>query len=126
MGFEEEAETMSKIHFTDASVKRLKIPAGKSQADFFETRHTGRSLILTLNKSGRHAWSVMFYEHGKPRRRKLGWYGYSDGAFPELGAKQARQAVDDFDVASYLAKGKTGSFKEVAELWLKRHVRRPG
>ena len=114
---------MSKIHFTDASVKRLKIPAGKSQADFFETRHTGRSLILTLNKSGRHAWSVLFYQAGKPRRRKLGWYGYSDGAFPELGAKQARQAVDDFDVASYLAKGKTGSFKEVAELWLKRHVR---
>ena len=31
---------MSKIHFTDASVKRLKMPAGKSQADFFETLAT--------------------------------------------------------------------------------------
>ena len=112
----------SKIHFTDATVKRLKLPIGARQADYFETIVPGRSLILTLNRSGRHAWSVLFYQAGKPKRKKLGWSGYSDGAFPKLGAKQARQAAIDFDVPTYLASGKTGSFKEVAEAWLKRHV----
>lgn len=114
---------MPKIHFTDAKIKRLKLPADKAQADYFETIVPGRSLILTLNRSGRHAWSVLFYQRGKPKRRKLGWYGYSDGAFPDLSAKQARQAAVDFDVPAYLASGKAGSFKEVAEAWLKRHVR---
>ncbi len=27
---------MSKTHFTDAGVKRLRLPEGKSQADFFD------------------------------------------------------------------------------------------
>jgi integrase len=112
-----------KLHFTDAAVKRLKLPAGESQQDFFETVIPGRSLILTLNRSGRHAWSVLFYERGKPRRRKLGWYGYSDAGFPELSPKQARQAAIDFDVAGYLSSGKVGSFTQVAEAWLQRHVR---
>ena len=37
--------------------------------------------------------------------------------------KQARQAAIDFDVPAFLASGKVGSFKEVAESWLKRHVK---
>ena len=112
-----------KIHFTDAAVKRLKLPAGESQVDYFETIVPGRSLILTLNAGGRRSWSVLFYVHGKPRRRKLGYFDYSDGAFPELTAKQARQAAIDFDVQGYLSSGKVGSFRQVAEAWLKRHVR---
>ena len=101
----------------------MKLPAGKSQADYFETVIAGRSLILTLNAGGRHAWSVLFYEHGKPKRRKIGYYGHSDANFPKLSVKQARQKAIDFDVPAYLAQGKVGSFKQVAEAWLKRHVR---
>ena len=115
------------IHFTDAEVKRLvkrlKLPAGKSQADYFENVIAGRSLILTLNAGGRHAWSVLFYEHGRPKRRKIGYYGHSDAKFPELTVKQARQAAIDFDVQNYLAQGKVGSFKAVASAWLQRHVK---
>ena len=115
------------IHFTDAEVKRLvkrlKLPAGKSQADYFENVIAGRSLILTLNAGGRHAWSVLFYEHGRPKRRKIGYYGHSDAKFPELSVKQARQAAIDFDVPNYLAQGKVGSFKRWPEAWLKRHVK---
>ena len=106
------------IHFTDAEVKRLvkrlKLPAGKSQADYFENIMLARSLILTLNAGGRHAWSVLFYEHGRPKRRKIGYYSHSDAKFPELTVKQARQAAIDFDVQDYLAQGKVGSFKAVA------------
>ena len=50
-----------KIHFTDAAVRRLKLPAGKSQVDYFETIVPGRSLVLTLNAGGRNSWSVLFY-----------------------------------------------------------------
>ncbi len=75
----------------------------------------GRSLILTLNKSGRHAWSALFYEHGKPRRKKLGWYGYADATFPDLTVKQARQAAIDFDVQSFLAVRAAGGLTEAAQ-----------
>ena len=115
---------MPKIHFTDAAVKRLKLPAGESQRDFFETIVAGRSLILTLNAGGRNSWSVLFYQAGKPKRRKLGWYGYSDAGFAELSVREARQKAIDFDVPAYLAQGKAGSFKQVAELWLERVVRK--
>ena len=117
---------MPTTHFTSAQVKALKLPAGKAQIDYFETIVPGRSLVLTLNAGGRHSWSVLFYQHGKPRRRKLGYYGYSDGAFPALSVKQARQAAIDFDVPAYLSSGKVGSFKQVAERWLERHVKKTG
>ncbi|MFZ0398652.1 MAG: integrase arm-type DNA-binding domain-containing protein, partial [Methyloceanibacter sp.] len=94
--------------FTDAKIKQLKLPAGESQQDFFETIVPGRSLILTLNAGGRHSWSVLFYQAGKPKRRKLGWYGYSDGAFPKLSVREARQKAIDFDVPAYLSSGKVG------------------
>ena len=42
---------------------------------------------------------------------------------PSSASKQARQKAIDFDVQDYLAQGKVGSFKQVAEAWLKRHVR---
>ena len=109
--------------FTDAKIKQLKLPAGKSQVDYFETIVPGRSLILTLNAGGRHSWSVLFYQHGKPKRRKIGYYGCSDGAFSKLTVKQARQKAIDFDVPAYLAQGKVGSFKQVASAWLQRQVK---
>ena len=109
--------------FTDAKIKQLKLPAGELQVDYFETIVPGRSLILTLNAGGRHSWSVLFYQHGKPKRRKIGYYGCSDGAFSKLTVKQARQKAIDFDVPAYLAQGKVGSFKQVASAWLQRQVK---
>jgi integrase len=109
-------------HFTDAEVTRLRLPAGKSQQDHFETQSRGRSLVLTLNTSGRKTWSVMFYVNGKPKRRKLGYFESNDAHFPALTGKQAREAVRAFDVRDYLQRGKTGTFREVAESWLKGHV----
>ena len=113
---------MSTRHFTDAEVRRLKLPAGKTQQDHFETQAPGRSLVLTHNASGRKTWSVMFYQQGKPKRRKIGFFEYQDAEFPALNCKQAREAVRTFDVRDYLQRGKTGSFRDVAESWLKGHV----
>jgi integrase len=106
---------MPTTHFTDAKISKLNLPEGKGQVDYFETKTPGRSLILTLNRSGRRTWSVLFYERGKPTRKKL-------GEFPALNCKQAWEEVRVFDVAAALTSIKAGSFKEVAENWFKRHV----
>jgi len=107
-------------NFTDRWIRERKPPSG--QLDYFETQKTGRSLVLTLNTSGRKSWSVMFYANGKPKRRKLGYFDHHDAQYPELTTKQARQLAADFDVKGELIRTKSGSFREVAEAWFNRHA----
>ncbi|MGH6737077.1 MAG: tyrosine-type recombinase/integrase [Methyloceanibacter sp.] len=108
--------------FTSATLTSCKLPKGRGQIDFFENISQGRSLVLTLNKSGRRSWSALFYERGKPRRKKLGYFDYSDAEYPNLSCKQARDAALKFNAKGELAKRKAGSFAEVADQYLKRHV----
>ena len=65
---------MPALHFTDTKVEDLKVPKDKAQIDYFENRQ-GRSLVLTVG-STRKTWSVLFYVHSKPKRKKLGYFGY--------------------------------------------------
>lgn len=112
----------AKVHFTDAYVKALKPPKDKPQHDYLERVTHGRSLILTVGAE-RKTWSVLFYVRSKPKRRKLGFFGYSTAAHPSLTCKQAQVAASAFDAQAALApKLKVGSFKEVAELWFARHA----
>ncbi|MGH6865633.1 MAG: tyrosine-type recombinase/integrase [Methyloceanibacter sp.] len=112
---------MPQIRFTDAKVRQLRSPKGKAQADYFESLPPGRSLVLTVG-AARKTWSCMFYVRGKPKRRKLGYFGHHDAEFPDLSCKQAREAVRSFDVKAALTRVKAGSFKEVAENWFERHA----
>ncbi len=121
--------------FREKDMPKLKVPDGpRTQTDFFENMK-GRSLVLTVSRSGRRTWSVMFYQDGKPRRKKLGYYGqegHSDDA-PVLDCREAYEAARAFDVAEYVkaeeaeaAKEREAieavSFHSVAERWFKRKV----
>ena len=59
--------------------------------------------------------------NGKPRSKKL-------GEFPAMGVAAARKACRDFEMNpdAALARTKVGSFAEVAEQFLERHVRKNG
>ena len=103
-------------HFTDTKIDSLKLPKNKGQVDYFETQKGGgRSLILTLSRSGRKTWSVLFYDRGKPKRKKLGYY-------PDLKCKQAWEEVRVFDAKTALARIEAGSFKAVGEDWFRDRV----
>jgi integrase len=111
---------MAKIRkFDNAAAARLKLPPDKRQADWFENLFEGRSLILSLSYKGTRSWSVLYYERAKPRRQKL-------GEFPKLSAKDARKAAREFDADKAVATARAGSFKEVSDNWLKRHVDESG
>src|SRR5688572_15431142 len=52
-----ECQTMPKLsEFTDAQVRKLK--SAKKQDWWFETLFDGRSLVLTVNHSGKRTWAV--------------------------------------------------------------------
>ena len=105
------------------TIEKLELAEGKKQVDYFFTLFPGRSLIATVNassaKSKKRTWSVMYYDKGKPRRAKL-------GEFPAMSVADARKAAREFDVEAKLATRAAGSFAEVAETFLKRHVQKKG
>lgn len=133
---------MPKAHFTDGFIRDLrfekeiakvlkrrdakrdpstKAPPAPQQVDFFEKVRRGITLILTLTSTGNLIWSVQFYSSGRPRRQKIGYFDHSDSRYPKLSSKQAEEVASRFDVQE-ATKPKAGSFKDVAEEWLKREV----
>jgi integrase len=104
----------TKTTFTEAGVKRLKLPA-EGQRDYFEKLKRGRTLALRLSYGGTKAWRVITYTDGKPQAKTLGRY-------PELGVAAARRAAESFDPRAASASAEAGSFKEVAERWLRHYV----
>ena len=98
-------------------------PCRQEPGRLFRERH--RWPILDPHSQRRRpARLVCAFLRARPaERRKIGYYGHSGAKFPELSVKEARQKAIDFDVPNYLAQGKVGSFKQVAEAWLKRHVK---
>jgi hypothetical protein len=87
--------------------------------DHFEKLKRGLTLVLRISYGGTKAWRVGFYIAGKPKAKTLGRY-------PEMGVKAAREAAFAFDPKAATAAAQAGSFKEVAELWLKRYVAAKG
>jgi len=88
---------------------------------FFKIPGGGRSLILTLFNTSRLVWSVQFYADAKPKRKKLGYFDYSDDKFPSLTAKEAMKAAQKFDVEKAL-QPQAGTFGDVARKWLEHEV----
>src|SRR5262249_44276219 len=72
---------------------------------------------LKVSYGGTKSWFVTTYRNGKAHTHKLGVY-------PAMSLKAANEAARSYyqDPDTYKAKAEVGSFHEVAELWLKRHV----
>jgi integrase len=101
--------------FTEAAVKRLKLPAVGAQIDYFEKLRRGLTLTLRISYGGTRAWRVGYYINSRPKAKTLGRY-------PELGVAAARKAAFAFDPTAANAAAEAGSFKAVAETWLKQYV----
>src|SRR6516165_3768474 len=106
--------------FTELSVRRLPLPPQGEQIDYVEKLKQGRTLQLRVSYGGAKAWRVIYYINGKARAKTLGRYHPErDG---HMGVKAAREAADKFDPKAAYAAAQAGSFKEVAETWLKHYV----
>jgi integrase len=115
---------MPKKRLTEEGVRKLKAPVQGKQIDYFDAYQPG--LVLRVNYGGAKVWRALYYlkrldQDGKritlPTTYKLGRY-------PTLDLKQARIKAREFlaDPQKALAQADVGSFKEVAENFLKRHV----
>jgi integrase len=114
---------MPRKHFNEDNVAKLDLPEKGSQVDWFDTYLPG--LVLRVNYGGRKTWRALYYVRrerngrtiSEPRTHALGQY-------PILSVKQARAAAAKFlaDPQAALNQVQAGSFKEVAENFLKRHV----
>ena len=93
-----------------------------AQIDHFEKLRRGLTLTLRISYGGTRAWRVGYYAkiNGKmkPQAKTLGRY-------PELGVA-ARKAAFEFDPKAANAAAQAGSFKAVAEDWVKRYVVKKG
>ena len=87
------------------------------QVAYLDTRDRGLAVTLIVSSGGTKAFRVLTYRNGKPRSIKLGTY-------PQMSVKdawdQARAYFDD--PKRFEAKAETGTFKDIAEQWIKRHV----
>lgn len=116
---------MPRKNLTEEGVRKLKPPPEGKQIDYFDAGMPG--LVLRVNYGGRKTWRALYYVKGKhkqtgeartePRTRPLGIY-------PLLKLKEAREAARRFlvDPQKGLAEVDAGSFREVAEDFIKRHV----
>jgi hypothetical protein len=82
-----------------------------------DTRDRGLAVMLVVSYGGTKAFRVLTYRNGKPHSVKLGTY-------PQMSVAQAwKKAREYFDnPQQFEAKAETGTFKDIAEQWIKRHV----
>ena len=114
---------MPKKRLTEEGVAKLKPPA-KGQLDFYDV--VMPRLVLRVNYGGAKVWRALYYLHrldkdGKkvsiPTTFKLGQYRH-------LKLKEAREKARQFlaDPEKALTQADAGTFKDIAENFLKRHV----
>jgi integrase len=109
----------AKKQISEAMVERLRPPTERQYDNYYDALVPG--LVLRVNRGGRKAWHVLFYENGKPRTKQLERY-------PILKVREAREAARAFcaDPQKALAKAEAETFKQVAEDWLRDHVEAKG
>jgi integrase len=104
---------------TDAFCRNVKLPrkTDKPQITYIDTLERGLALVLVVSYGGTRAFRVMTYRNGKAETHKLGTY-------PRMTVKEARAKAREYwqSPQKFEAAANTGSFKEVAENWVKRHV----
>jgi hypothetical protein len=114
---------MPKKRLTEEGVAKLK-PPSSGQVDYFDTVMPG--LVLRLNYGGAKAWRAMHYvtKTDKTGKRLTQSTTYKLGKYPHLRLKEARERARQFlaDPQKALTQVATGSFQDVAENFIKRHV----
>ena len=119
---------MPRKRLTEKGVAKLKPPPQGKQIDYYDAHTSG--LILRVNYGGSKIWRALYYvrrtnQHGKtvsiPTTFKLGRY-------PHLKLKEARVKAVKFlaDPQQGKEKAESGTFKDVAENFLVRHVKARG
>jgi hypothetical protein len=115
---------MPKKRLTEEGVAKLKPPVAGKQLDYFDAGMPG--LVLRVNYGGRKTWRALYYVRGigKDGRRRTEPRTHALGLYPILKLKEAREAARKFlaDPQKARAQANGGSFKEVAENFIKRHV----
>jgi integrase len=112
-----------KTTFTEASVKRYRLPPQGQQTDYFEKLQKGRTLVLRLSYGGARSWRVGYYVAGRAQAKTIGhWLPENKG----MSVAAARNAARTFDPKAASAAAEAGSVKQVAEDWLKRYVAKKG
>lgn len=111
---------MPSKHLTDAFVRNVKPPkrdSGAPQVTFIDTMERGLALVLVVSYGGTKTFRVLTYASGKPHSRKLGTY-------PAMSVKDARARAREYweNPQKFAAEVSTGSFQDVAQAWIKRHV----
>jgi integrase len=114
---------LPKKRLTEDGVAKLN-PPSSGQVDYYDSGMPG--LVLRVNYGGAKAWRALYYlkkidKDGEritvPTTHKLGRY-------PHMKLKQARERARQFleDPQRALARAEEGSFRKVAENFIKRHV----
>jgi integrase len=88
-----------------------------TQVTYLDSRdQRGLAVALVVGTSSK-TFRAVTYRNGKPTSIKL-------GSYPQLGVAEAwEQAREHFrNPKAYAEKAETGTFKEVAQEWIKRHV----
>ena len=105
---------------TDAFVRNVRLPRkddDHKQVTYLDRLERGLALVLIVSYGGSRTFRVMTYRNGKAHTSKLGTY-------PLMTVKEARAKARDYwqNPQKFEAQAEVGSFKQIAENWIKRHV----
>ena len=105
---------------TDAFVRNIKLPRKDDkppQISYIDTMERGLALVLVVSYGGSKTFRVMTYVDGKATSHKLGTY-------PRMTVKEARAKAREYwqNPQKFEEQSETGSFKEVAQDWVRLHV----
>lgn len=113
---------MPKKRLTEEGVAKLKPPAS-GQLDYFDAVMPG--LVLRVNYGGAKVWRAMHYvTKVSDGKRITASTTHKLGRYPHLKLKDAREKARQFlaDPQKAMTQADSGSFREVAENFIKRHV----
>jgi integrase len=113
-------EVMPSKKITDAFVRTVRFPKKddkRKQVSYIHTLERGLALKLVVSYGGTRTFQVMTYDNGKAQSRKLGTY-------PKMKVADARAKAREYwqDPKKFEAMAETGTFREIAQNWIKRHV----
>jgi integrase len=118
-------QPMPTKHLTDVFLRNVKPPnpdkGEPRQVVYLDRLDRGVSLVLVVSYGGTKAFRVLTYRNSKPHTIKLGTY-------PAMTLAEAKKQAREYhaDPRKFAEQAAVGSFKEIAELWFKRHVEAKG
>jgi hypothetical protein len=102
---------------TDAFVRNVRAPDLTKRVAYIDTLERGLALLLVVSYGGTKTFRALTYRNGKARTRKL-------GSYPQMSVKDARAKAPAYweNPLKFEEKAAVGTFKQVAENWIKRYV----